>query len=91
MGPRLDNFFYELYDIMQFDPLPNVNEYIFIPRDRAEGYFWNGKVSQTGMLDWIFVNAASDFVLFLLVLLISLILTYQVWRTKQNDASKILP
>jgi hypothetical protein len=45
MGPTLDNFFYELFEIMQFDPLPNLNELLFSVRDYAEGYFWNGKVT----------------------------------------------
>ncbi len=89
MGGKLNGFFYELYEVMQFDPIPNINEFLFSTRDHAEGYFWNGKVTQTGMLDWIYVNAAGDFVFYLFVLLASLVffciimsLKYKAYRLK---------
>jgi hypothetical protein len=92
MGPTLDNFFYELHEIMQFDPLPNLNEILFKVRDHAEGYFWNGKVTQTGMLDWIYVNAASDFVIFLFAIVGSLILGFRIWQLKTKASwNKVNP
>jgi hypothetical protein len=81
-GPKLGNFFFELSEIMNSDFIPNFNEYLFGTRKYADGYFWNGKVSQNGMLDWIYVNAANNFMIFLLVLLVSCIINIRVFYLK---------
>jgi hypothetical protein len=63
-----------LYDMVHFDLIENVNEYLFKVRKYEDAYFWKGKISYVGVSGFLSSNAGLEFIPLILILSITSVL-----------------
>lgn len=70
-GQSLSKQHRTLYDIVHFDLIPNINEYLFSIRENENSYFFKGKITEIGVSGFLSTNAGLEFIPLLIVLFLS--------------------